>query len=99
MSKSSTFPIDRNLSGGTTLGKSGPGSDVNEGIFHIPQHSSITEASSSDFLVSYAGYSGWESYTFVEMQSVYSTASANWARSVFLFAELNKLRRKEMTMF
>ena len=29
-------PIDRALSGGTTLGQSGPGSDVNEGVLHIP---------------------------------------------------------------
>ena len=39
--------IDRTLSGITTPGKSGPGSDGNEGVLHVPQTSSITEASPS----------------------------------------------------
>ena len=41
------------LSGTTTLGQSGPGSDGNKGILHIPQSSSITGTSPSDCLVSY----------------------------------------------
>ena len=36
MSNSSILPIDTTLSGATTLGQSGPGSDGNEGVFHIP---------------------------------------------------------------
>ena len=40
------------LSGATTLDQSGLGSDGNEGVFHIPQSSSITEALPSDCLVS-----------------------------------------------
>ena len=50
---SSIWPIDRILSGATTPGQSGPGSDCNEGVLHIPQSSSITGTSPSDCLVSY----------------------------------------------
>ena len=39
---SSIRPIDRTLSGATTLGQSGPGSDDNEWVLCIPQSSSIT---------------------------------------------------------
>ena len=56
MSNSSIWPIDRALSGATTLGQSGPGSDGNEGVLCIPQSSSITEASPSDCLASYTGF-------------------------------------------
>ena len=57
MSNSSIRPIDRILSGATTPGQSGPGSDSNEGVLHIPQSFNITEASPSDCLVSHAGHS------------------------------------------
>ena len=57
MSKSSIWPIDRTLSGATTLGLSGPGSDGNEGVLCIPQSSRITGASPSDCLMSYPGHS------------------------------------------
>ena len=40
----------------TTLGQSGPGSDVNERLLHIPQSSTIIGATPSDFLVSYPGH-------------------------------------------
>ena len=56
MSNSSIWPIDRTLSGATTLGQSGPGSDGNKRVVRIPQSSSITGALQSDFLVSYPGY-------------------------------------------
>ena len=49
-------PIDKTLSGATTLGHSGPGSNDNEGVLCIPQNSSITGASSSDCLVLYPGH-------------------------------------------
>ena len=49
--------MDRTLSGATTLGQSRPGSDGNEGVLHIPQSSSIIEASPLDYLVSYPGHS------------------------------------------
>ena len=39
------------LSGATTPGQSGPGSNGNEGVLHIPQSSSITETIPSDSLV------------------------------------------------
>ena len=48
----STWPIDRSLSGATTTGQSGSGSDGNEGVLCIPQSSSITGTSPSDCLVS-----------------------------------------------
>ena len=50
------WPIDRVLSGDTTPGQSGPGSDDNKGVILIPHSSSITEVSSSDCLVSYPGH-------------------------------------------
>ena len=45
----------------------------------IPQSSSITGPSLSDCLVSYPGHSLWRSYPSAEVQSIYSTAPANWA--------------------
>ena len=65
---SSIRPIDRTLSGAITLGQSGPGSNSNKGVFCIPQSSSITWASSSDFLVLYLGHSLVESFPSAEMQ-------------------------------
>ena len=57
---SSIQPIDRALSGATTPGQSGPGSNGNEGVLCFPQNPSITGTSPSDCLVSYPGYSlGW----------------------------------------
>ena len=79
MSNSSIRPIDRTLSGATTQGQSGPGSDSNEGVLHIPQISSITEASPSDHLMSYSGHllRRGRSYPYAEMQLVYFTAPAD----------------------
>ena len=42
------LPIDRALSGATTPGQSGPGSDGNEGVLCILQSSSIIGTSPSD---------------------------------------------------
>ena len=53
---SSIWPIDRTLSGATTPGPSGPGSDGNKGVLHIPQSSSITGISPSDCLMLYPGH-------------------------------------------
>ena len=50
---SSIWPTDRTLSDVTIPNQSGPGSDSNEGVLHIPQSSSITGASPSDCLMSY----------------------------------------------
>ena len=60
------------LSGVTTPGLSGLGSNGNEGVLRIPQSSSIIGSSPSDCLVSYQGHS-------VEKRAVYSTAPAGWA--------------------
>ena len=49
--------MDRALSGATTLGQSGPGSDGNKGVLRIPQSSGIIGTSPSDCLVSYPGHS------------------------------------------
>ena len=59
---SSIWPIGRTLSGATTPGQSGPGSNSNEGTLSIPQSSSITEARLSDCLVSYQDIH-WRSLT------------------------------------
>ena len=56
MSNSSIWPIDKTLSGTTTPGQSGPGSDGNEEVLNIPQNASITGASPSDCLMSYLGH-------------------------------------------
>ena len=50
MSNSSIWPIDRALSGASTQGHSGPGSDSNERVLYIPETSSITGAILSDCL-------------------------------------------------
>ena len=68
------------LSGATTPGQSGPGSDGNKGILRIPQSSSTAGTSPSDCLVLYPGHSlRWGSYPSAEKPSVYSTAPADWA--------------------
>ena len=77
-SNSSTWPIDRTLTGDTTPGQSGTGSNGNEEVLHIPQISNITTAPPSDFLVSYPRHLCVcvcvGSYPPTEMQSMYSTA-------------------------
>ena len=71
MSNSSIWPIDKTLSGATTAGQSGFGSNGNEGVVHIPQRSK-TRASISDCIRSYLGHSLRESYLYAEMQLIYS---------------------------
>ena len=51
-------PIDRTLTGATAPDQSRPENNSNEKVLHIPQNSSITEATPSDCLVSYLGYFG-----------------------------------------
>ena len=75
MSNSFIWPIDRTLSGATTPGQSGPGSDGNEGVLRIPQSISITVVSPSDCLMSYPEHL-MGSYPSAEMQSVYSIPPA-----------------------
>ena len=73
------------LSGANTPDQSGPGSDGNESVLCIPKISSITEASTSDCLVSYTGYSLGGSYSSTEKQSVYWTAQSDWP-IIFIYA-------------
>ena len=94
MSNNSIWPIDRTLSGATTLGESGPGSDGNEGVPSISQKSR-TGASPSDCLGSYLEHSFGGSYPPEEMLSMYSTALVNWGSgqpsSIFVKAGLNEM--------
>ena len=50
--------MDKALSGATTPGQSGPGSDGNEGVLRIPQSSSIAGISPSDCLGHSLGWGG-----------------------------------------
>ena len=61
------------LSGATTPGQSGPGSDGNEEVLRIPQSSSIAGTSLSNCLVLLG-----VSYPSAEVQSVYFSALADW---------------------
>ena len=78
------------LSGATTPGQSGPGSDGNKGVIRIPQSSSTAGTSPSDCLVSYPEYSlGGGSYSSAEVQSVYSTAPVDWAMKSNVNVKIN----------
>ena len=82
---SSICPIDRTLSGSTNRGHSGPVSDGNKCVLHIPQSTSITEASPSDRLVSYPGHAFGEALPFcrdaVRVFCSPSRALAVWIQS------------------
>ena len=65
MLNSSSWSIDRILSGATALGQSGPRSNGNEEVLLIPQSFSITGASLSDCLVT------WGSLTPLQRNSQY----------------------------
>ena len=56
MYNSSIRPIDRTLLGATNPCQSGPGSNGNEGVPHIPKSSYITVGSSLDLML-YPGHS------------------------------------------
>ena len=68
------------LSGTTTPGQSGPGSDDNKGVLCIPQSSSITGTSPLDCHIQDTRCLGLTAST--EIQPVYSTAPAGWARDL-----------------
>ena len=80
----SIWPIDRTLSGATTPGQSEPGGDSNEEVLRITQSPNITGISPWDCLVLYTGDLLVGSYPSAEMQSVYSTTPADWARIFFM---------------
>ena len=88
--------MDRTPSGPTTPSQSGPGSNCKERVLRIPQISSITEATPSDCLMLYPEHSLEEFYSSAEMQSVYSTASTDWAKKNWSYTEKN--RRKWVSM-
>ena len=72
----------KNLSGATTPGQSGPGSDGNEEVLCIPQSSRITVNSLSNCLVSLLGHMlRGCSYPSAEKQSMYSTAQHSLGES------------------
>ena len=85
------------LPGASSPSQSGPGSNSNEGVIHIPQNSSITGASPSDCLVSYQGefaksVRGRGSYPpLAKMQSMYSTPPADLAESILNYNLLSIL--------
>ena len=65
-------PINKTLSGTIILDSSGPGSNGNEGILHIPLRSWIG-ASTEDCLLSYPGNSLW-----VKVLSLYGDDSSRF---------------------
>ena len=74
ISNSSIWSINRTLSGATTPGQSGRGSDDSKGVLYNSQISR-TGVSQSDCFVSYSGHLlEGGSYPSAKMQSVYSTA-------------------------
>ena len=88
ISNSSIWPIDRTLSGPTTLGLSRPRSNGNEEGLHIPQNSKTGASPSNDF-ASYPGHWLGVSYPSAEMQSMYSTVPANWAGTIMIKVTAN----------
>ena len=71
--------VCRTLLSVTAPGQSEAGGNGNKGILHIPQ-SSRTGASLSNDLMLYLGHMlRGRVLPFAEMQSVYSTAPADWA--------------------
>ena len=81
---SSTWLIDRTLSGATTPGLSWPGSNGNEGVLCIPQSSRPHYWSLTIILFSVISRTliGRESYSSSEMQSVYSAAPADRVKMI-----------------
>ena len=58
---------------------------VDLGARAIIEYSTFPKDIALDCLVSYAGHSLGESYTSVEMQSVFSTALVNWVNETVCF--------------
>ena len=75
------WPIDKTLSSAASRDESGPWSNSIEGVLHIPQSSSITEA--SDCIVSYLWRFGAGFFPSEELQPEYYTAIARWAWPCF----------------
>ena len=74
------------------MGQSWPESDGNEEVLCIPQSFCMTGTSPSDRFVTYPGYSLGGSYPSAEMQSVYSTAPADWGKYyLYITVELTEI--------
>ena len=69
--------MERILSDVTTPGQSGPGSNGEEGVLHIPQSSSIIGTSPSDCLVSYPGHIPLQKRSWCILQSQ-PTGQTRW---------------------
>ena len=59
-----------------------------EGGMMLKKHSGITGASPSECFLSYLGHSLGKSYPSAEMQSVYSTPTADWASILLIQIDL-----------
>ena len=81
MSDSSFCPRDRILSGATTPGQSGPGSNGNEKVLCPPLQHYWSLAIRLFSVISRTLVWGGD-YPSAEMQSVYSTVPADWAVSL-----------------
>ena len=92
MQFSSIQPIDRARSGATIPDQSGLVSNGIEGEILIPQSPSITETSPADYFVFYPGHTLGESYPSDELQSVYSTATTDWAK---IYRKVDKLKHRQ----
>ena len=79
--------------------QSRPWSDGNEGVLRFPQSSSITGTSPSDCLVSDIRHSLDGSYLSAEMQSVYSTAPAEWVTGHSLMGWVLLLCQDSVSVF
>ena len=90
---SSIWPIDRTLSSATTAGQSGPGSDGNEEVLRIPQSEHYWNLTIRLFSVIYRTFMRGV-LPPVEVQSVYSTAPADWARERLKVTEREKKERE-----
>ena len=77
MQISSVKSIHRDLSGATILGQKGPGSNGNEVVLQNQWNLTIRL-----FSVISRTLMGGGSYLFAEVQSMYSTAAADWAEIV-----------------
>ena len=74
----SLWPINWTPTGTITLNQNEPGSKGNKRVLHIPQNSRA-ETTLSNGLMSYLAHLLEGVYPSAEMQSAYSTASADWA--------------------
>ena len=94
-SNTSIWYIDRTLSGATTLGQSGSGSDGHEGVLWNHQSSSTTAASPSDCLMSYP----WHSYAvgiFYSSSRLYCVGNdKNQGNTIYIYIYRERERQRQ----